>query len=975
MNNTLPTPKELSSLGCVGVSEDSRDIKTNFIFFALKGSTSHGIDFIPHALEKGANFIVSEEPLPEHIECPQDVQTFVEPLARQLLASYTRHFSGNIPPHIIAVTGTDGKTSCALFITQILKILKHPAAYSGTLGFDYGRKPNTKFFHGFPPKPQEIPEPKQNTLTTERPLVLFKQLHKAHQKGSSHFVLEASSIGLEAHRLDALSFEAAAITSFGDDHVRDHGSIEAYRQSKMHLFRKLILPNAPVIAGPNLKEWMLQDNENFNLFSMDDPQPEFSYALVEENPKSIKVKVTLSSHEKETFSSHATWKHMPPFQRHNLLIAMQTVAAMKGFHPLDVIAASQHVCGILCRYEETISSHDHTKIIVDYAHNPHALEAVLKVAREQNPATLHVLFGAGGNRDVTRRLEMGKVAQLHADSIFITDDNSRNEDAALIREQIMESAGKKAQNIAGRRQAIKKAIQDLNPGDTLVVAGMGNDCHSSKDIISPWDDRSYVVEAWNQVHPDNPSPFHTPHILDFNTLVELFGPPVINPKNVYHPEGISINTRTLKAGDLFFALKGGSTDGHQFINHALQKDAAAVVCMNTQQICAPCEKAVFVVEDSLSALWKLAAYTRENKIKKAIGITGSVGKTSAKKAIDLVLSSQLNCFSTFGNLNNHFGLPLSISRTPFHTDVAAFEVGIDRPEEMPPMAELLAPDIALFTSFAPAHLKRLDSLEKIITAKMQLLSHMKDGAHVIIPTDCHELPQYKEFIESIISPYKNKFSFRFFGEASHATDRILSKTQNEHHLELELLINKQTIKTSLPAHGLHWAYTALATLVVHDILGQPLDVAARTLRLFSVEKGRGNITTLKDNNTTLIDHSYNASPASMLAALRTLSACRKHEGLCFAVLGDMNDLGEQALPYHQKVLSQATELKIDGVFVVGPLFTQALKESSLPPGQFVAHKGDLNLLADLLRSFLKPHDTLMIKGSRTLYLDTLISML
>ena len=967
MNNDISNPQELKALGCKGVSEDSRDIEENYLFVALQGHNCHGLDFIDKAIDAGAKFIISDKPLSENIALPDDVILAVHDNARQLLPHLTAYFCGSIPSSIIGVTGTNGKTSCSLFTTQIFRNLKVRCSYGGTLGFDIGSMSTHKIFPTSPPHPDKIPPPLKSNLTSERPLVLHRSLNRAYRKGINYAIIEASSIGLEQHRLDALRFCAAAITSFGKDHILDHDSIENYKKQKMRLFDQLLEDDAPIVVGRDLNQWFVDTKKYKNLLRLG---KDFSYNILSQNSKTTEVEVSLGE-----FSRKVLWQTMPKFQFDNLAIALSLVFS-QGFDALDIIAASQFVKGIVGRFETVVNDELNRRVIVDYAHNEEALRVLLNDSKQMSHNQLHLVIGGGGNRDKSRRKGLGEVAKLFADKIYVTEDSPRNEPPEEIRKEIISFAGENAIEVPQREKAIHQAIGNLKENDILIIAGKGNENMEVMGEIIPWDDRSYAIKSWNELNPKQALPFYNDQVVSFEDLVKIIGKPAIKGDSVPHQiNGISIDSRTIKNNDLFFALQGPNHDGHKYIDHALQKGASAIVCTDSQSVSAPCEKPVFVLPDSLKALWDLAEFSAKNKIAKIVGITGSVGKTSARQAINLVASQSFRTHATQGNLNNHFGMPLSLARSMFNTEVGILEVGIDRHEDMPPMAKILTPDIAVFTSFAPAHTEKLGDIKEVINAKLQLLEHMKKGSHVILPCESPYLENLKEYLLSILAPYKNKFSLRFIGKDERANDRILSSQQNGENLDVQLQIGAKNIDLTLHAIGDYWSYTALIALVVSDILGQDISYSSQGLRLFSVNKGRGNF--VRTKKYSLLDHSYNASPLSMTAALESLASLKTYGGNRFAILGDMSELGENSLEYHRDILNLASTLPIDGVFLVGENFASAtaLNGDNLPREKFVVHKGSLKNLSSLLKTFLQPDDIVMIKGSRDQSLDALVSML
>jgi UDP-N-acetylmuramoyl-L-alanyl-D-glutamate--2,6-diaminopimelate ligase len=453
-----------------GVSADSRAVKPGDIFVALSGSRTDGARFIADAVAAGAVAVVAER-LPT---LPPDVIFVRVTNARRALALMAARFFPRQPETIAAVTGTSGKTSIVAFLRQIWQTLGLNAASVGTVGVVTGSREE------------------YGSLTTPDPVALHRTLDALASEGVTYLAVEASSHGLDQHRLDGLRIKVGAFTNISRDHLDYHPTIEAYFNAKLRLFSDLTTPGGTAVINA------------------DDPYaPRVAAAAVAHRLQVVTVgrqgkDVTLAQNWRDGFAQRLRVMHrgktyslrlplVGGFQVENALVAAGMALATGGA-PDAVVSALEQLRGAKGRLD-LVGTREGAPIFVDYAHKPDALAKALEALRPYASNRLIVVFGAGGDRDKGKRPMMGAIAAEKADRVIVTDDNPRSEDPVQIRAAIM-AAAPGAIEIGDRGAAIRTAIAELQPGDVLLVAGKG---HESGQIVGdktlPFTDHDAVAAA------------------------------------------------------------------------------------------------------------------------------------------------------------------------------------------------------------------------------------------------------------------------------------------------------------------------------------------------------------------------------------------------------------------------------------------------------------------------------------------------
>jgi len=455
----------------LGMTADSRKVQPGWLFAALKGSAQDGVKFVPQALAAGAVAVLSDG--------SADAGNAAHVIAdepRRALALAAKRFYGAQPKTVVAVTGTNGKSSTVDFARQIWSRAGYKAASMGTLG---AIGPSGKVDIGH---------------TTPDPVTIHETLKTLAGQGVTHCAMEASSHGLEQHRLDGVDLSAVGFLNFTQDHLDYHGTMEEYLKSKLRLFSSLAPKGVPAIVNADSPQrddfeaaaraaglqvvsfgWKGEDLWIDELMPKQAGQSLFLYWRdVEQKPVELPL--------------------IGEFQALNALAAAALCLSLGMEFPAvaDGLANLQPVKG---RLEFVGKTDTGAAVFVDYAHTPDGLDVLLRAVRPHTAGRLKVIFGCGGDRDARKRPIMGEIASRQADDVIVTDDNPRSEDPAKIRAAVLAGA-KGAREIGDRGEAIRTVIRELRKGDTLVIAGKGHETGQiiGKDIL-PFSDQDEARSA------------------------------------------------------------------------------------------------------------------------------------------------------------------------------------------------------------------------------------------------------------------------------------------------------------------------------------------------------------------------------------------------------------------------------------------------------------------------------------------------
>ena len=423
--------------------------------------------------------------------------------------------------------------------------------------------------------------------------------------------------------------------------------------------------------------------------------------------------------------------------------------------------------------------------------------------------------------------------------------------------------------------------------------------------------------------------------------------------------GISIDSRSIKPGEAFFAIKGDRVDGHDFASMAMANGASLLV-VSEGRLPAMGRLTVpkIVVEDVLVALAQLGLAARARTEAKIIAVTGSVGKTTTKEMLRHVLAPSGKVHASVASYNNHWGVPLTLARMPADTDFGVFEVGMNHPGEIRPLVKMIEPHVAIITTIAPAHLGNFSSLEEIAAAKAEIFEGLVPGGDVILNRDNDQFT----FLENAAQA-AHVAHIHSFGQHAKADFRLAEFNGSDENSTLWLTLGGETMEIAIGAPGRHIAENALAVLGAVTLVDADLDLAIEALATLQPEKGRGKRHRLAIGHGyfTLIDESYNANPTSMRAAISLLAAGSEGRGRRIAVLGDMLEMGEHAERVHADLSGPLLAAGIEHVWLAGP--EMAALRDSLPESVHVEYRESTAELAAFALKAVAAGDILMVKSS------------
>jgi UDP-N-acetylmuramoyl-L-alanyl-D-glutamate--2,6-diaminopimelate ligase len=467
-----PAPgQDSEALPILGLTADSREVRPGYLFAALNGTKTNGTRFIADALARGAIAILAAEDAV--IDVPDGVAVMRDANPRRRLALMAARFYAAQPEIAAAVTGTNGKTSVASFLRQIWGASGRAAASLGTTGIMFGGK-TEPLIH-----------------TTPDPVALHAKLADLAGRGVTHLALEASSHGLAQYRLDGVALAAGAFTNISRDHLDYHPDFEDYFGAKMRLFAELLRPGQPAVidvdseGGERAAD--LAGARGLDVMTVGRQGAGLRLEASERDGFGQRLSIIFDGKTRKVFVPLAG-----DFQAANVLVALG-LAIATGVKADEAFAAATRLTGARGRLECVAHAPGGGPIFIDYAHTPAALENAIAALRSYVTGKLHIVFGAGGDRDKGKRPEMGAIAARFADRVYVTDDNPRSEDPASIRAEIL-AAAPGAVEIGDRHEAIAAAIEAMSAGDLLLIAGKGHETGQIiGDVTIPYSDHEAVA--------------------------------------------------------------------------------------------------------------------------------------------------------------------------------------------------------------------------------------------------------------------------------------------------------------------------------------------------------------------------------------------------------------------------------------------------------------------------------------------------
>ena len=886
-------PYSLKDLKVKGIATNSKQIKKDYLFFAIKGQKLDGTHYIKEAIRRGAIAVISEKK-----SSNKKIIFCKNKNIKILLSSVCKKFYKEQPKNIIAVTGTNGKSSVVDYFRQLLYLNKKKVATVGTLGI-YLNKKKIK-----------------SVLTTPDIVTIHKYMRDIKRKKIDSVILEASSHGLHQGRLDGLNFKAGIFTNLSQDHLDYHKTKKNYLNAKLLLFRKYLKKG------------------NFSIIS--NQVPEFN-----------KIKQISKRKKLKLFQTHEIYKKLTKLKLENFEAKFQlenlskAIAAAKicGLKEKNIIFALKKLHQIPGRLE-LVREINNSKIFVDYAHTPDALEKVLKNLVEGSNKNVTLVFGCGGERDIKKRKMMAKIANKYCKKIIVTDDNPRYENPRKIRKSLLKYINKeKVSDIANRPKAISHAIINSFPGEYILIAGKGHETTQNYgSYILNLSDKKIVKQFnKNKILINNDKKFN-------NFILNN----VLNKKTRLYFNTISIDSRTKQKRNLFVAIKGKTNNGNNFVNSALLKGASGAIGSTTLNN----KKNTYYFKNTLNFLKLFGSLKRDLSNSTFIGVTGSSGKTTLKTMIGKVLSNFSSTYVSPKSYNNEFGVPLSLSNFKTKNKFCIFEIGMSKKGEIHKLSKMVKPNIGIITNIGEAHLENFSSIKDIAKAKAEIISNINKNGHIILNRD----DKFYHFHKKLADKKKLKtISFGFSKLSDIHIKKISKKKLTVRHF-------KKITDFKLANTNKVNILNLMCCLAVLKILNLDFKEISDVFNNSKFLEGRGKIFRVRRYQKifNLIDESYNANPSSTKNAIENLSnLATKYKK--YLIIGDMLELGKKSNDYHKDISNVINKSNVDKTFIYGQkvLITYKYLDKH-KQGNILQNLSDLD---QLLKNIIQNNDYLMIKGS------------
>ena len=892
-----------------GLATNSKNVKKGFIFFAIRGQKLNGERYINEAVKKGAVAIVCSK-LCKYTN--RNIQVIKTSNIRALLSEVSSKFFKLKPKNILAVTGTNGKTSVADLFYQILSINKIPVASIGTLGIKYDKKLI------------------KSKLTSPDTILLHQSLQKIKKNKIDNVIIETSSHGLHQNRIDHLNLKAGIFTNFSQDHLDYHKTMKAYLNSKLILFKDILSPNKSIVSD--------KSNKEFSILKKISRIRKLRLIDINKTKEKLKKKIKRNLYE---------------FQLKNLSMAIEA-AKLCNIGEKKIFNVIHKIKDVDGRFELVKIFPNNVKVYVDFAHTPDALLKTIKALKNLDNGIVSIVFGCGGERDFRKRPSMAKIANSYCRKIYVTDDNPRNENPVKIRKEIIKHIEKsKCFNIGDRSKAIKTAVQNSEPNEIILIAGKGHETeqiyrnkiilNTDKQIIKNLKIKKKKLSKNIQAFIQNKKIFMS---IKKNFKIKNF-------------HGLSIDTRVIKKKNLFLTIKGQKTDGLKFVSEALKKGASFIV--SSKKIKKHRNK-VIKVENETKFLNRFALEKRKNCNAKIIAITGSAGKTSLKNLIKDILSNFGETLCSPKSYNNHLGVPLSLSDLKPSHKYAVFEVGMSKAGEINALSKLVSPHCAIITNIGEAHIENFKNLKGIADAKGEIINNIRRGGTLILNRD-------DRFFEYLKKKAKLKdINIVSFGMSTKSDIYPTKISKNKKTIKFKIKTKNQILKLEMKDLNL---YNILSSLALLKVLNLSVNKIKKYYKNYELTEGRGKIHKIKRYNKKfkLIDESYNANPLSVKNAIKNFKSIKKQNFKKYLLLGDMLELGNHSEYLHKDLAKVINNSDIDKVFIKGtntPVTYKNLVRSKR--GNIIQHEEDVDFT---LNNIIANNDYLMIKGSHATGLNNL----
>ena len=931
---------------------DSRRVQSGDAFLAWPGQVDDGRRFVASALAAGAIACLVEADgadafafKGERIATYRGLKAAAGDIASRFLAVPSELLD------VVAVTGTNGKTSTTWWIAQALTRLNRRCGLIGTLGVG---------------EPGRI-EP--TGLTTPDPITVQYALRDFVDRGYAACAIEASSIGIAEHKLGGTQVAVAVFTHFTQDHLDYHGDMAAYWQAKAQLF-----------AWPGLQAAVvnLDDAQGVELAATLAAGPTDTWTISARGDarlRAAEIRHVAGGLAFDVIEGEARASIDTPligdYNVSNVLCVMGALRAL-GASLADAARACSALVPVPGRMQrvQAAGTEARPEVVVDYAHTPDALEkalgALAPLAAERG-GKLWCVFGCGGNRDAAKRPLMGAIARRLAARVVVTSDNPRLESPDLILAQILVGiVGHDEVDVTpDRAEAIRHAVISAAAEDVVLIAGKGHeDYQDIAGIRHPFSDAVHAGAALaareRPRSAADSAPAPVPTMFTLADAAKLLPAARLVGDAATPIARVHSDTRTLRSGDLFVALRGERFDAHDFLPRA---QAAGAVAAIAEHGLVEAGLAGLEVADTRGALGELAtAWRRSFDDLPLVAVTGSNGKTTVTQMIAAIFRAWQGeaAFSTEGNFNNDIGVPLTLLRLRRGAHrVAVVELGMNHPGEIARLAAMASPTVALVNNAQREHLEFMASVEAVARENGAAIEALGAAGTAVFPADDAHAAVWRTLVGA-----RRTITFALDAHA----DVTTSAEWHGHHWILALHTPAGSAEATLRMPGLHNVRNALAATASALAAGAPLDAVVRGLSSFAAVRGRSQSRQIERDGAarTLVDDSYNANPDSVRAAIDVLASLPAPRWL---VLGDMGEVGDQGPAFHREVGAYAKQRGIDVLWAAG-----AESNNTAAPFAGARAFADAPALIAALNE-APPFASVLVKGSRFMGMERVVAAL
>ena len=911
----------LAGQGARRLVGDSRRLKAGDAFIAWPGQVHDGRRFVASALAagaaaclvepEGAASVLGGEADDARVAGLHGLKAGAGALASRFLGEPSAALD------VIAVTGTNGKTSSTWWIAQALSQLGRRCGVIGTLGVG---------------EPEAVVP---TGLTTPDPVTLQSALRGFVDAGFAACAVEASSIGIVEHRLDGTRVAVAVFTNFTQDHLEYHGDMAAYWQAKAQLFAwpglRAAVVNVDDAQGEQLAASLAASKLDVWTISARGPARLMAQAIttgidglafeVVEGDARVPLRTSM----------------LGDYNVANLLgvlgalraLGVALAPAVQACAGLTPVPGRMQRVGLSTDGDAQAATRALPTVVVDYAHTPDALEKALTALAPLTTASggrVWCVFGCGGDRDASKRPLMGAIACRLAGHVVVTSDNPRHEPPGFIIAQILVGAlgHDEVDVFEDRAEAIRHAVLAAAPHDVVLIAGKGHedyqDVAGTRLHFSDAEQVGLALEARARAAERTDATAGTSTMMSLGDAARLLPVARLVGDAAIPILRIHSDSRSARPGDLFVALRGEHFDAHDFL---AQVKAAGVAAVLAERGIAAAGLPGLEVPDSRLALGELAAAWRRRYSMPLVAVTGSNGKTTVTQMIAAIFQAWQgeHAFATVGNFNNDIGVPLTLLRlggeSAREPRVAVVELGMNHPGEIARLAAIAAPTIVLVNNAQREHLEFMQSVEAVARENGAAIEALSEDGIAVFPADDAHTTTWRELAggRRVVS-----FALDGAGDAPIAADAGVtgSALWQAGAWQLSLRTPLGNTTCTLQVAGLHNVRNALAATACAIAAGCPLQAIADGLAGFRAVKGRsqGRRFVRAGVAATLIDDTYNANPDSVRAAIDVLAAL---PGPRWLLLGDMGEVGDQGPAFHHEVGSYAAERGIEALWCCGPL--------------------------------------------------------